>query len=303
MSKPLDRLSLLETFVRISERGSISGAARDLGIAQGSASRQLKALEDRLGVQLMRRTTHSLALTDAGKDVLTDARELISRWDVLEERHGAQADIIKGPLNVVAPVALGQLHLADIAIAFQATHPEVVMNLRLNDELIRFAEVGCDCWIKVGPIPDDTLVVRRLGKVERLLVGTPEVSRLLKKPSPDAANQLPIVALTPFEGGRVKLTHKRGDTQDIEPPVRMSTNNIMSLKRAVIQGIGAAVLPKWFISEELQQGQLVDLLPDWRAAMLEINAAYLPGPRQPRRISAFLSELEEQIGEVPGIIR
>jgi len=80
MSKPLDRLTLLETFARISDRGSISAAARDLGLSQASASRQLKELEDRLGAQLIRRTTHSIALTPAGQALLRDARELIAGW-------------------------------------------------------------------------------------------------------------------------------------------------------------------------------------------------------------------------------
>jgi molybdate transport repressor ModE-like protein len=303
MSKPLDRLTLLETFVRIAERGSISAAARDLGIAQGSASRQLMALEERLGVQLIRRTTHSLALTDSGSGVLAQARELIARWEILEEQHSADTLTIKGPLNIVAPVALGQLYLADIVIAFQAAHPDVVVNLRLEDEIIRFAEVGCDCWIKVGSVPDDTLIVRHIGRVERLLVGTPEIAGSLARPAPSAAEQLPVVALTPFEGGKIGLAHRDGAIAELQPPVRMATNNIMSLKRAVMQGIGTAVMPKWFVADELRGGALVDLLPDWRAAMLDINAAYLPVPRQPRRISAFLSELETRMHDVPGILR
>lgn len=301
MSKPLDRLALLETFARIADRGSISAAARDLGMAQGSASRQLKDLEERLGVQLIRRTTHSLALTDAGLDVLADARELILRWDALEERHAPDADVLRGPLRVIAPVALGQLHLADIAITFQMAHPQVVLNWRLDDDIIRFAEVGCDCWIKIGPIPDESLIVRRLGRVERLLVGTPQLAATLLERTPCAAEQLSIIALTPFEGSKIELTHKSGSTKQLRSPVSMATNNIMSLKRAVTMGTGAAVLPRWLVSEELKSGSLVDLLPEWRAATLDVNVSYLPARRQPRRLSAFLDALETGIREIPGI--
>ncbi|MEM7544990.1 MAG: LysR family transcriptional regulator [Pseudomonadota bacterium] len=302
MSKPLDRLALLETFARIAERGSISAAARDRGMSQGSASRQLKDLEDRLGVQLIRRTTHSLALTEAGQDVLADAREMIAGWEALEERHAPDTETLKGALRVVAPVALGQLHLADIAIRFQAEHPGVTINWRLEDEIIRFAEIGCDCWIKVGPVPDETLVVKRLGHVERLIVGDPSFANQLKTRGPDAVEKLPFATLTPFEGAKIGLTGPREERRDLAVRAVLSTNNIMSLKRAVLSGLGAAVLPKWFVAEELEAGVLVDLLPNWRASMLDVNLAYLPARRQPRRLSAFVEMLESSFRDVPGIV-
>lgn len=301
MSKPLDRLALLETFARIADRGTISGAARDLGMSQGSASRQLKDLEERLGVQLVRRTTHSLALTEAGLEVLADARELIARWDALEEQHAPDADILRGPLRVVAPVALGQLYLADIAIGFQAANPNVTVSWRLEDEMIRFAEIGCDCWVKVGPIPDETLIVRRLGRVERLIVGAPSVAEQLEEATPDGAHGLPFVTLTPFEGAKIRLTRSDGERCDLEVTASLSTNNIMSLKRAVLSGLGAAVLPRWLAAEDMESGDLVDLLPDWRAAELDVNLAYLPARRQPRRLSAFVEALELGFQAIPGI--
>ncbi|MEM8811916.1 MAG: LysR family transcriptional regulator [Pseudomonadota bacterium] len=300
MSKPLDRLALLETFVRIADRGSISGAARDLGMAQGSASRQLKDLEERLGIQLIRRTTHALTLTDAGLEVLRDARELIARWETMVERHRHDADIVRGPLGVVAPVALGQSHLADVALSFQTAHPQVVLNWRLQDEAIRFAEVGCDCWIKVGPIPDDTLIVRRLGRIERLVVGTPRIAADLSERTPDDLESVPFVGLTPFEGGRITLTSNDGTQRLIRPPVRLATNNILSMKRAVLQGIGAAIMPRWFVAAELERGQVEDLLPDWRADTLDINVGYLPVRHQPRRLSLFLEALEAATTAIPG---
>lgn len=302
MSKPLDRLALLETFVRIAERGTISAAARDLGMSQGSASRQLKDLEDRLGVQLIRRTTHSLALTEAGRDVLTDARQMITSWEALEERHAPDAEDLRGSLRIVAPVALGQRHLADVAIAFQTANPNVSVNWLLQDEPIRFAEVGCDCWIKIGPVPDDTLIVRRLGRVERLIVGAPEVAARLEAQTPEAVESLPFVTLTPFDGAKIGLTGPRNRPVNLAVRSNLSTNNIMSLKRAAVSGLGAAVLPRWFVSEELEAGSLVDILPDWRAAKLDVNLAYLPARRQPPRLTAFIDTLEVRFREIPGMV-
>ncbi len=302
MSKPLDRLALLETFVRIAERGTISAAARDLGMSQGSASRQLKDLEDRLGVQLIRRTTHSLTLTEAGQDVLTDARQMITSWEALEEQHAPDAEDLRGSLRIVAPVALGQLHLADIAIAFQAANPNVSVNWLLQDEPIRFAEVGCDCWIKIGPVPDDTLIVRCLGRVERLIVGAPDVVARLERQTPEAVERLPFVTLTPFDGAKIGLTGPRNRQVHLAVRSNLSTNNIMSLKRAALSGLGAAVLPRWFVSDELETGSLVDILPDWRAAKLDVNLAYLPARRQPQRLTAFIDMLAARFRDTPGIV-
>ncbi|MEM1075520.1 MAG: LysR family transcriptional regulator [Pseudomonadota bacterium] len=302
MSKPLDRLALLETFVRIAEKGTISGAARDLGISQGSASRQLKDLEERLGIQLARRTTHSLALTETGLEVLADARELIAGWDALEEQHAPDTEVLKGPLRIVAPVALGQLFLADIAIGFQALHSGVSVNWRLQDEPIRFAEIGCDCWIKIGPVPDDTLIVRRLGQVERLVVCTPFLAKQLTGNQPKCTQEIPFVTLTPFEGAKIRLSQPDGEQCDLDVTAKLSTNNIVSLKRAALSGLGAAVLPRWFVTEELGSGALVDVFPDWRAATLDVNLAYLPARHQPRRLSEFIDAFEKDFRNIPGIL-
>ncbi|MEO1249245.1 MAG: LysR family transcriptional regulator [Pseudomonadota bacterium] len=292
----------METFVRIAERGTISAAARDLGMSQGSASRQLKDLEDRLGVQLIRRTTHSLALTEAGQDVLTDARQMITSWEALEEQHAPDGDDLRGSLRIVAPVALGQLHLADIAIAFQAANPKVSVNWLLQDEPIRFAEVGCDCWIKIGPVPDDTLIVRCLGRVERLIVGAPEVAARLGAQTPEAVENLPFATLTPFDGAKIGLSGPRDGQVHLAVRSTLSTNNIMSLKRAAVCGLGAALLPRWFVSDELEAGSLVDILPGWRAARLDVNLAYLPARRQPQRLTVFIDMLEARFRDIPGMV-
>ncbi|GAB5468548.1 MAG: LysR family transcriptional regulator [Rhodospirillales bacterium] len=301
MSKPLDRLTLLETFARIAARGSISAAARDLGLSQASASRQLKALETRLGAELIRRTTHALTLTPAGQALLGDARLLLADWGRLEECHGPGDGAVRGPLKVVAPLALGQGHLLEIALAFQADYPEVSLTWELEDAAIRFAEVGCDCWLRVGAVPDETLIRRPLGSVERLLVASPALVGGEGPADPEAAAALPLVALSPFEGGRIALHDARGGETTLRPPLRMITNNVLAVRRAVLQGLGMAILPKWFVAEDLQAGRLVDLLPDWRAARLEISAAFLPARRQPRRLALFLEAMTAGVRAIPGV--
>ncbi|MEO1092081.1 MAG: LysR family transcriptional regulator [Pseudomonadota bacterium] len=301
MTRSLDRLTLLETFTRIADRGSITAAAHDLGLSQASVSRQLKELEDRMGAELIRRTTHSLALTGAGSALLRDAREIIASWNAFEEHHAGTNGDVKGPLHVVAPVALGQRHLVDIAVTFQKRHPHVTLSWQLEDESIRFAEVGCDCWVKVGAVPDETLIVRRLGSVERLVVANPDVAAGRQGDDPEAAVNPSFIALAPFEGARIDLQRADGKQAHLLPHVRVTTNDILAGRHAALAGAGAAIMPRWLVQDDLIAGRLVDVLPGWRAATLPINAAFLPTRHRPRRLALFLEALATGVGALPGV--
>ncbi len=301
MSKSIDRLTLLSTFARIAERGSISAAARDIGLSQASASRQLSELESRLGVHLIQRTTHSLALTDAGRDVLRDARGLLDGWDALSESYAEDADEIRGPLKIVAPVALGQLHLAEAVVSFQAAHPGVTVTWILDDEEIRFAEIGCDLWIKAGRPRDESLVVTEWGQVERMIVAAPTLTDTAAISAPKDLGYLPCVALGPFEGHRVPLHHGGGASETVVGAPAMTTNNIFTARKAAQMGIGFAVMPKWFVADDLQSGTLVDVLPKWRAPGLTITASFLPARRQTRRVRAFRAHMAAAMDSIVGI--
>lgn len=301
MSKALDRLGLLTTFARIAERGSISAAARDLGLSQASASRQLKALEEALGVQLIQRNTHSLSLSEAGRDCLADARALTDGWDAMVERYAGEESEVRGKLKVVAPVALGQLHLAEAVLRFQQNHPGVSVTWLLEDEAIRFTEIGCDLWIKIGRLPDETLVVRPLGKVERMVVAPPRLIDGQRLSTPRDLAGLPCAALEPFEAASIPLALADGTTATVQAKVAVATNNIFAARKAALLGIGYAVMPRWFVEDELKAGSLVDVLPQWRARPLTINAAYLPSRRQTRRLKLLIDHMAKAVSVIPGV--
>ena len=307
MSKSLDRLTLLQTCVQIADAGSISGAARALGLSQPSVSRQLAALESRFKSQLMRRTTHDLSLTVAGAELLADARQLLDEWEAPEDKHLEAKDVMRGRLKVVAPIALGQLHLLDRVLEFQQQYPAISLSWQLEDGDIRFAELGCDCWIKIGSILDNSLAVEPLGQVERMVVAAPALLDAYGKISlPTDLKKLSCVALSPFEGDRIPLENIKGKTKGktvvVSPPVRMVTNNIFTIRQATLAGLGFSVMPRWFVEQELEQQQLVDILPKWRAPSLTINVASLPGRHRPRRLQSFLAVLREAVPQIPGVV-
>jgi len=300
MSRTSDRLGLLETFARIADAGSISAAARDLGLTQPTASRQLAELEARLRTTLIRRTTHELSLTEAGQSLLGDSRDLLSGWEALEERHRSDADRLAGTLRVVSPVALGQTLLSGVAWRFQREHPDIVLDWELEDRAIRFAATGCDCWIRVGRIPDDTLIVRELARVERIVVCSPEyLARAGSPPSgPRDLEKLALLALEPFEGRSIPLTRGEGRVITVRPAVRLSTNSIVALREATLEGLGLSVMPRWFVREELRTRALVEALPPWRAPELPINVAYARSRYRTRRLHSFIERLASTVPEL-----
>ena len=303
MSSSLDRLTLLATFARIAERGSISAAARDLGLSQASASRQLQELERRLGVLLVQRTTHSLALTEAGTSFLLDARVLLENWDALVEEHAASDTGFRGRLKIVAPVALGQMHLAAAGLDFQQAHPGIVLNWLMQDDPIRFSEIGCDLWIKVGDISDDMLVVRQLAQVERLIVTSPDLAAMHVLRTPEDLADVPCAVLEPFEAGNIPLTATDGLVHTVKANMAFSTNNIFALHQAALRSVGYAVMPRWFVETDIAQGRLVDVLPCWRTPELAINVAFLPSRRQTVRLREFVDHISKVILQVPGVVR
>ena len=286
MARHSDRLTLLQTFSRIVERGSISAAARDLGLSQAAASRQLARLEAELGEPLVLRDTHALSLTERGRTVLEAAGGVLGAWDALAQGEGGE---LKGRLRVVAPVALGQLLLTDTVLDFGEAHPGVRLDWRLRDGSVRVLEEGVDYLIRIGRPPDERLVVRELAGVERLVVGAPSLGTL---DSPDALRVAPFLALGPFEGERLPL----GDgsrTVEIRAEAKMLTDNIFALRRAAERGLGYAVLPRWMIGEALRRGALVDALPDWRAPELVVTGSHLPRLRGSRVLRAFRDYVEK----------
>ncbi|WP_299827057.1 LysR family transcriptional regulator [uncultured Roseobacter sp.] len=289
MSTRFDRLFLLETFVRIAERQSLSAAARDLGTSQPSVSRRLAALENRLGVVLVRRTTHDVTLTPDGLALLSDARRMIGEWEAIEDRHGEDEEL-KGTIRVIAPVALGQNLLVRAAIQFMKDHPNVTIDWRLRDDAIRFAEEGCDCWLKVGPVPDETLVVRELARVERLVVGTPDC---LAQHAGSDLHAMPWLTLGPFEGNRIELFNEAQELQAFSVTPKLASDNIFAIYEAAMQGVGVAIMPRWFVASDLEIGNLADAAPDLRAARLPVNLALVSGTKRPARVEQFCKTVQD----------
>ncbi|WP_425093716.1 LysR family transcriptional regulator [Tropicimonas sp. S265A] len=272
-------MTLLTCFARVAELGSLSAAGRDLGVSQPTVTRQIDTLEAMLGTKLLHRSPHAVTLTPAGEVALADARKLLAEWDAFADRNG-EAGEISGGLRVIVPVALGQTVLAKAAAAFQSLHPLVTLDWRLSDADINLVAEGADCWIKVGPVRDDRLIVRSLAKIARRAVLAP------------AADATRMIALGGFEAVSPVLKNSAGQTYSPEARVVFRTNNFMAAYQQVRAGAGFAVLPDWFVRSDLASGHLADLAPGFAAQPMPLSVAFLPGAR-PKRLDAFLYHMEE----------
>lgn len=298
----IDRMDLLETFVRIVETGSLANAARDFDVEPSTISRKLTKLEEHLKQPLINRSTHEFSLTDEGQRFFREATELISHWQRMEERYRSAEVDLTGLLKIVAPVGMGQHFMTDVAVDFQRQHPGINLTWILQDEPVRFAEVGCDLWIRLGDEYDETLVNHKLAITRRTLVASPSFVKGVVLRGAASVEKLRCVALDPIDGGKIELTSTTSKlSRTIYPDVVMSTNNFYAMHRGVINGLGFGVLPYWFVEQDILAGRLVELSPEWEPRSLSVNAAYLPGRYQSQRIGLFIEHLSSALRSINGI--
>ncbi|MEO1305483.1 MAG: substrate binding domain-containing protein [Pseudomonadota bacterium] len=222
---------------------------------------------------------------------------MLNGWSAFAERFDDASDL-SGTLRVVAPIALGQRHLIDATVDWQRAFPNLQINWQLDDSELNLAETGADVWIRIGRPRDDRLVVRDLAQVERLVVAHSSVVKPGETTDPKFLEGLPAVSLAPFEGQMLPLTHQTEDEVTIRANSRLVTNNIFAALNAAKSGCGFAIMPRWLVADELSNGTLIDILPEWRAPTLTVTACYLPSRRQSRALNAFLDMAETALNNL-----
>jgi molybdate transport repressor ModE-like protein len=292
MSTKVDRFELMRLFVRIVETGSVSAAARVLGLSQPSASRQLKQLETMLGVQLVQRSTHELVLTDAGEKFLSAAVELLADWEAATEEAQVGRDEFRGPIRVAVPVAIGQTILADIAAQFLLDHPDVTLDWRLIDEPGDLAGEGYDVWIRAGPISDESLIVHDLRRSERTIVANAAHARVQH---PNELNRRSAVQLVTYMSRHISLETDDGRSTTLRLRPAFATDNIYAALAAIKRGVGYGILPYWVVQKYLDAGSLVELCPAWRPPAITLCIAYPQARFRPARVKLLIDYLRTQL--------
>jgi DNA-binding transcriptional LysR family regulator len=286
----MSRLAEIETFIVIARTGSISRAAEQLGIAKSAASRRLSDLEARLGAQLILRTTRQFSLTEEGQSFLGSAEIALEALDDAERtvRDGAQQ--LSGPLRVAAPVSYGLSKMQPVFAQFLVDNPDVTLSADFSDRTVDLVQDGFDLAIRIGDLPDSSLVARKITSVRHCAVASPEFWQTHGKPeTPEDLQHLPFLR---YENLRTRnsLAFHRPDSASgtISPPHRVRASNGDFLAQMAVAGLGFMVEPEFVSEPYLQTGELVEVLNDHSFLGLNLYAVFPPGRRPTRRAEAFV---------------
>lgn len=291
----MDMLRVMTTFLRVAKAGSLTAAGRDLGLSQSAVSQQITALEQHLNVKLIQRTTRQLGLTEAGRDFYRRSQAIVDAVEEATEEASGHRAALKGPLRVHAPVGLGQTHIADVAIRFQQAHPGLIVELVLEDRFADLTVEEVDVAIRLGDLPSSSLVARRLGRLRRILVASPEY--LAAHGCPETVEALRQHAQVRFNGAPTGDTVPLiGPDGPVDVPLRTAfkANNAHALTKALVAGLGIGGVQLPLVRDQLESGQLRRVLPEVEYAPLDVHAVYPSAGFIPAKVRAFVSFLQEQ---------
>ncbi|BBT90096.1 LysR family transcriptional regulator [Enterobacter cloacae] len=295
----IDRVELMRTFVRIVETGSLSAAARQLSTTQATVSRRLQSLETLLGARLLLRTTHATRLTDDGERCYQHARRVIDSWLALEDEVGQAEDEPVGVLRVRAPHAFGQEQLLKPLTEFLQRYPQLSVEWMLNDKSVDFLSDNIDCAIRVGAEVDPATVSVQLAEVPRSVVASPALlARFPKVSKPEDLQALPWIAISTFYQRHVELFDGAAQPTRIAITPRLSTDSLYVARNTALTGLGVALVSSWTVKEDIQEGRLIPLLPEWQPTALPVHLVYPWSRYYPARLRRFL-EMMKQV--MPGI--
>ena len=290
----------IETFVRIVEAESITGAAEDLHVAKSAVSRRLMDLEMRLGVQLMTRTTRKLTLTEAGVALYKRSVVLLADWAETESAVSAAQAALAGTLRIAAPLSFGVAHLGPAIMDFMKEHPNVEFDIDFSDRKVDLIAEGLDLAIRIGDLTDSSLVARKIASLSTVAVASPAYLLENGMPqSPDDLRRFKELRYSYRASGAWSFTAPDGEEGTIEMPVRLRATNGEFLRDAAVAGEGFLIEPRFILYENLKDGSLVEILPGYHWPKLSAYAVYPPTRYLSARVRSFVDFLADRYSEVP----
>jgi len=289
----MDKLSVMQAFRRIVERGSFARAADDLGVSPALLSREVKLLEDSLGTTLLSRTTRSMPLTDAGRLYYDEAAEILDAVTQIETRIRAGVGAVRGHLKVNASSSFGQMVIAPMLPGFLDAYPDLRLTLSMDDRVLDMVEGGFDVSIRIRPaLPDSALVARRIGTMRQRIFAAPAYLERAGVPqAPEDIAQHRIIGFLLADHLTTWALHGPSGTTtiDLDPPVRLG--NSLVLRDLLIAGHGIGTLPDFVSKTPEARGELVRILPDWELPAPEIFAVTASRLGMDAKVTAFLDHL------------
>lgn len=293
----MDQFKQISAFVQSALRGSLSAAARADGVTPAIIGRRLDALESRLGVRLLTRTTRKLTLSFEGQAFFEDCQRLLNDLANAEASVSLGGVKASGHLRLSAPAGFGRKHVAPLVAEFLDANPDVTVNLDLSDRLVDLVNEDIDCAVRIGELADSSLVSLRLGDMRRLLVASPEY--LARRGIPLALQDLAqheCLSLGQQRGWTFTDPDQPGGNVTIKVTGRLECNDGAVLHDWAVAGRGLAWRSLWEVGEDLREGRLVSVLDASAAPPIGIYAVFPQRRQLPLRVRLFLDLLKHTYG-------
>jgi DNA-binding transcriptional LysR family regulator len=297
----MDRFESMAVLLAAVEAGSLSAAGRTLGMPLATVSRKVSELETHVKARLLSRSTRKLILTDAGRDYVVACKRILEDVNEAERAASGEYSAPRGELIVTAPIVFGRLHVLPVTTEFLAAYPEVVVRLVLGDRVVNLLEDQVDLAVRIGELPDSSLIATRVGTIRRVVCGSPAYFAEHGVPeSPDALSAhkcVTFAALMSPDSWVFKV-----DGVDMSVPVhsRLIVNTAEAAIDAAISGVGVTRVLSYQIDQPSRAGLLDITLRDFEPAPLPVSLVYAGQSRLPLKLRAFLDfaapRLRERVG-------
>lgn len=292
----MDIVDLLKAFVATARTGSFTAAAEQLGVSNRLTSKYVAELEARLEVRLFQRTTRRVGLTPAGEGLMNRAPALLDELDALLSDTAEELNRLSGTLRISSPISFGDVYVIPMLGRFAETHPDLCLDVRLDDGYVDLAREGIDLAFRIGRFDLATLKVRRLGMLKSVLVASPSylAENGVPKTPFDLANHVSIVD-TNRRDPRRWVFRKGGNLRVANVHGRFLVNSARAAAALALQGLGVAYVPYFVLGGAIESGALVRLLDDHAGEGAPLGAVYLEGRRMSRKVRALIEFAAQDI--------
>jgi DNA-binding transcriptional LysR family regulator len=288
----MDKFREMLAFAAVVDAGSFVGAADTLDTSKAAVSRHVNDLEQRLGVRLLNRTTRKLSLTDDGLNFLPQCKDILAAIDQAETQLSAQRAEASGMLRVSAPVTFGILHLATLWGEFLDAHPKVTLDVSLSDRTVDIVEEGFDVAIRISSTPHPTLIDRKLATTQTIVCATPDyLARHSKPDTPEDLAKHDVISYSYWSSrDEWSFDGPKGPIR-VRTRARMYANNGDTCLAAALDHQGIILQPDFIVAEPIRRGELVPLLPGYRAPEIGIHAVYASRKQLPLKVRKLIDFL------------
>lgn len=294
----MDRMTAMETFVAVVESGSFSAAARRLNVGQPAVSKSVAQLEERLGTRLLLRSTRGLNTTDAGQRFYEHARVAIEEADEAENAAKQSSESVSGRLRVSAAPTFARLHVMPALKRFLDQHPQLEIDIVLDDRHIDLLEEGMDVSLRMGSLDDSGMTARRISRSPRLVVGTPAYFEEAGVPAtPADLSRHQAIVYSQRGGGESWSFSQNGSETAVVVSGRVRVSAAEGIRTAVLGHMGLAIASQWMFSPELANGRVRAVLTDWQLPPVDLWAVFPAGRLVTSRARAFVAFVESVLAE------